>query len=436
MADFRQTFLPCLNSSWTEEQCTRLNMVAGWKVAVYVVLPLMLLCIAIALLCIYLKRRRLRQYTSMKKARGPVTISPSRTSIKSHQSSSESSGTPLAEEFWVPVLKPGGGEGSAVELVGSQVQPFSRRRPSMSARLENSSFDPNSEMYKRLEMMKTKEPTIEYAGELHFALHYNKDMGILTIRLIQARDLQPREFSGTADPYFKISVLPDEPRTLQSKIHRKTLDPEFEEKFAFEIPPTDLPNRTIRFLLFDYDQFSRDECVGQVLLPLENVDLSERVELWKMIESYKIRTPEKKPDLGDLLMTASYLPTAERLTIVILKARGLENTPHNKRPDPYVKVSILYAGKRLKKKKTSTRHSTTNPVYNEALVFDVGREFMDHVYIELVIVHENRFGQNQGMGKVVLSAESEGEELEHWKSLAASRKGTARWHCLQPLQPD
>lgn len=43
----------------------------------------------------------------------------------------------------------------------------------------------------------------------------------------QAHDLQPRDFSGTADPYAKIRLLPDASKTnmWQTRIHKRTLNP-------------------------------------------------------------------------------------------------------------------------------------------------------------------------------------------------------------------
>lgn len=43
----------------------------------------------------------------------------------------------------------------------------------------------------------------------------------------------------------------------------------------------------LEILVYDYDQFSRDECIGYVHVPLKTVDLSERVELWKGILPYE-----------------------------------------------------------------------------------------------------------------------------------------------------
>lgn len=60
---------------------------------------------------------------------------------------------------------------------------------------------------------------------MHVTINYEPNAGILTVRLIEANDLQPRDFSGTADPYAKIRLLPDRANFWQTKIHKKTLNP-------------------------------------------------------------------------------------------------------------------------------------------------------------------------------------------------------------------
>ena len=59
------------------------------------------------------------------------------------------------------------------------------------------------------------------------------------------------------------------------------------------------------------------------------------------------------------------------------------------RADPYVKASLMFRGRRVKKRKTSVRHATLAPVYNEGLVFDVPMEnIQDASLIVKVIDHD------------------------------------------------
>lgn len=59
-------------------------------------------------------------------------------------------------------------------------------------------------------------------------------------------------------------------------------------------------------------------------------------------------------------------------------------------PDPYVKVSLMCEGRRLKKRKTSTKRNTLNPVYNEAIVFDVPPENIDQISLLIAVMDYDR----------------------------------------------
>lgn len=64
--------------------------------------------------------------------------------------------------------------------------------------------------------------------------------------------------------------------------------------------------------------------------------------------------------------------------------------PLNISLDPYVKVYLVCQGKRIKKKKTSVKRSTLNPVYNEALVFDVPAENIEDVSLIVKVIDYDR----------------------------------------------
>lgn len=96
--------------------------------------------------------------------------------------------------------------------------------------------------------------------------------------------------------------------------------------------------------------------------------------------------------LGDICFSLRYVPTAGKLTVVILEAKNLkkmdvgglsgkkkcylllnfnDNTYFLYFLDPYVKIALMQNGKRLKKKKTSIKKCTLNPYYNESFSFEV-----------------------------------------------------------------
>lgn len=40
---------------------------------------------------------------------------------------------------------------------------------------------------------------------------------------------------GTSDPYVKVFVLPDKKKKFDTKVHKKTLNPVFNETFTFKV---------------------------------------------------------------------------------------------------------------------------------------------------------------------------------------------------------
>lgn len=58
--------------------------------------------------------------------------------------------------------------------------------------------------------------------------------------------------------------------------------------------------------------------------------------------------------------------------------------------DPYVKVSLICDGRRLKKRKTTTKKNTLNPVYNEAIIFDIPPENVEQVSLSIIVMDYDR----------------------------------------------
>ena len=99
--------------------------------------------------------------------------------------------------------------------------------------------------------------------------------------------------------------------------------------------------------------------------------------------------------------------------------------------DPYVKVSILSDGKRIKKKKTSTLHSTRDPVWNEALVFNISKDLLKKISAEFHIFHDNTLGNDELIGRVRISFDNQADGDINWNDLITSKGAVARWHQLK-----
>lgn len=298
-----------------------------------------------------------------------------------------------------------------------------RQRLSMQAKLDHTKID--TSLYQQNSPQST---SVELRGNLHFTMLYDPMAGILTIRLIEAQDLQPKDFSGTADPYAKVRLLPDTTKTnmWQTRIHKRTLNPVFDEDFVFEVRPAIIGRKTLEINLYDFDAYSRHVCIGGLKISLAHVDLSDKIELWKSLGPAE---QDVKVELGDLMTSLSYLPSAERLTVVVIKARNLrvfDDTRNSS--DPYVKVSLIQNGKRLKKKKTTTLRNTTNPIFNEALTFDIAKDVLKKSYIEFLVMHDSLLGANEVLGKAILGNTEEHKEI--FDEMFRTKTVSARWISL------
>lgn len=52
-------------------------------------------------------------------------------------------------------------------------------------------------------------------------------------QVLEARELPIKDVTGSSDPYVKIYLLPDRKKKFQTKVHRKNLNPIFNETFIF-----------------------------------------------------------------------------------------------------------------------------------------------------------------------------------------------------------
>ncbi|CAL4077821.1 unnamed protein product, partial [Meganyctiphanes norvegica] len=149
-----------------------------------------------------------------------------------------------------------------------------------------------------------------------------------------------------------------------------------------------------------------------------------------------LKFPQHGLGYGEIMFSLSYLPTAERLTVVIVKARSLQWTDEKEQADPFVKVYVLQNGKKVMKKKTSVKKDTRSPVFNEAMIFSIPAPALHNIQMR-VTVAEHQSGNSgsrkaPSVGHVIVGTQATGKALSHWNQMMASlRKPIGMWHPLR-----
>lgn len=270
----------------------------------------------------------------------------------------------------------------------------------------------------------------EKLGKLQYSIDYDFQENKLTVGILQAADLLSMDSGGTSDPYVKVFVLPDKKKKFDTKVHKKTLNPVFNETFIFKIPFQEMGGKTLVMSVYDFDRFSKHDVIGEIKIPMNTLDLAKPIEEWRDLDSADQEEPEK---LGDICISLRYVPTAGKLTICILEAKNLKKMDVGGLSDPYVKINLLQNGKRLKKKKTTVKKNTLNPYYNESFSFEIPLEQMQKILAVITVLDYDKIGKNDAIGKILVGSKTTGAGLKHWSDMLANpRRPIAQWHPLQP----
>merc|ERR1711983_319918 len=296
--------------------------------------------------------------------------------------------------------------------------------------------DNEEEMDVKEELEIKQDSRKEYLGKFQYKLEYDFNAQCLNVTAIQCTELPALDMGGTSDPYVKIYLMPDKKRKFETKVHRKTLSPFFNETFSFkQLPYSETFDKTLVFSIFDYDRFSKHDQIGEVKIPLCQIDLAQTISEWKDVSSNK----EDVQYLGDICFSLRYVPTSGKLTVGILECKRLKKMDITGASDPYVKIKLLDSkGKRIgKKKKTTVKNANLNPYYNESFVFMVDQSMLRKVTLELTVLDCDRIGGSDPIGKVRLGYSRKKLEKKHWAEMVENpRRPVIHWHVLQTPEED
>ncbi|KAM7397604.1 hypothetical protein PAMA_005760 [Pampus argenteus] len=186
------------------------------------------------------------------------------------------------------------------EFIGETRIPLKKLKPNQTKNFNNC-------LEKQLPVNKTEDKSLEERGRIMISLKYNTQKSCLVVGIIRCAHLAAMDANGFSDPYVKTYLKPDENKKSKHKtaVKKKTLNPEFNEEFCYDIKYADLTKKTLEVTVWDYDIGKSNDFIGGVSLGI-NAN-GERLKHWfdclknkdKKIERWHTLTNELPGSLND-----------------------------------------------------------------------------------------------------------------------------------------
>ncbi|KPP74740.1 synaptotagmin-13-like [Scleropages formosus] len=310
--------------------------------------------------------------------------------------------------------------------------------------------------------MKT-EPTANHSPlrpKLHFSVTYLGQQKELLVTIIEGlsisriRNLRPKDQSvsdsacvAPIGPVFLSATPPAERvrgtsgsegyilgrlRTATGETEARTTTRclmervRWEEPLAFPLPKGYEVEGEVALSLRSCRRFSQN--LGDARFKLADVGMMSDADCWVDLQPPKQDT---STCVGELLLSVSYLPAANRLGVVVMKARELQSDKLKDTIDLSVKLTLKHQSSKLKKKQTRRVKHKMNPVWNEMMMLEVPQELLPNSSLELEVLNQAGPGKVDTLGRCQLGLQAFGTGIQHWQQMLDSpRKQIAMWHPL------
>ncbi|NXB93014.1 RASL1 protein, partial [Vidua chalybeata] len=148
-------------------------------------------------------------------------------------------------------------------------------------------------------------PDQEVQGEIHLELRVPErgHPRVLRCHLIQARDLAPRDPSGTSDPFGRVSCCG---HTLETSVVKKTRFPRWDEVLEFELPEGELGEAVLSVEVWDWDIVGKNDFLGRVEFFLDTL-CPGPTRGWFQLLPFPSTTEDHGGQLGALRLTVRLL---------------------------------------------------------------------------------------------------------------------------------
>ncbi|KAI5056489.1 hypothetical protein GOP47_0028307 [Adiantum capillus-veneris] len=226
-----------------------------------------------------------------------------------------------------------------------------------------------------------------------------KPVGILQVKILNARKLRKADVMGKSDPYVKIS-LGDKTLSRKTQVKKGTLNPDWNETYTLVVQ--DPNTQVLELHVYDWEKVSAHDKLGMQVIPLASLAHEEpKVLTLDLRKNMDDNDPSNKKSRGQLTVEVTYKPFKEDepiaeetteeekapegtpqggglLVVIVHKAYDLEGKYHT---NPFAKV--IYKGQEFK---TKPQKKTRDPKWPDGKFEIVGDEppLNDRIRIEIM----------------------------------------------------
>ncbi|KAE9611433.1 hypothetical protein Lal_00011869 [Lupinus albus] len=256
----------------------------------------------------------------------------------------------------------------------------------------------------------------------------NKPVGILHVNVVRAHKLLKMDLLGTSDPYVKLTLTGDNLAAKKTTIKRRTLNPEWNEKFNLVVK--DPQSQALQLQVYDWDKVGVHDRLGMQLIPLKVFKPYENKECTlDLLKDTNMNETLNKKNRGQIVVDMTFVPFKEDsmkfdepserynknesgsdvvsddeiqegaglLSLVILEAEEVEGDHHN---NPY--AVLIFRGE---KKRTKMMWKTRHPCWNEEFQFVLEEPPLhEKIHIQVLSKRKNfSFPSKESLGYVEIN---------------------------------
>ncbi|PSS08423.1 Synaptotagmin-5 like [Actinidia chinensis var. chinensis] len=303
-----------------------------------------------------------------------------------------------------------------------------------------------------------------------------KPVGVLEVKLVQAKELTNKDIIGKSDPFAVLYIRPLRDRMKTSKTINNQLNPVWNEHFEFIVEDSTTQHLVVK--VYDDEGLQAEELIGCAQIRLNELEPGKVKDVWlKLVKDLDVQRDNKNrgqvhlellycpygmknaftnPFASDFSMTSlekvfksgvDGKDTAENgidgknkrrevivrgvLSVTVISADDLAPTDVMGKADPYV---ALILKKTEAKNKTRVVNDCLNPVWNQTFDFVVEDGLHDMLILE--VYDHDTFGKDY-MGQCILTLTRvilEGEYKDSFQ-LDGAKSGKLNLHLKWSPQP-